>query len=77
MSDDMDNKHFEIAYSKHPWLALPYAMEERKHSIKCNFGVNGIPCVVVLNQRAQIVTDRGFFDIQELGIAAFKKWLKI
>jgi hypothetical protein len=49
MSDDMNEKHFELAFDAMKWAALPFHMHDQKATIKQNFGVNGVPCAIVLN----------------------------
>ena len=59
-----------------PWAALPYERTEIKNKIKSNFGINGIPSIVVLNQNAQIVTEEGHVDLIEKGNGVIEEWLE-
>ena len=45
-----------------PWLALPYT-DTRNKVFKQQFGVTGIPTLIVLNKSGEVVTYDGRSDV--------------
>lgn len=48
VSSDRDQGQFEEYYKEMPWLAQVYSNREGKGELSKEFGVNGIPCLVVV-----------------------------
>ena len=59
-----------------PWLALSYT-DARNKLYKQQFGVTGIPTLVVLNKVGEVVTYDGRGDVQSLREEWIDEWKKI
>lgn len=49
LSSDQDKQQFDSYYADHPWVALPYEDRSRKEALSSQFGVRGIPTMVLLD----------------------------
>jgi len=49
VSSDRDNTSFDHYFQTMPWLALPFNERSKKNELSQQFGVNGIPCLIVLD----------------------------
>mmetsp|Transcript_17358 Transcript_17358/g.26215 ORF Transcript_17358/g.26215 Transcript_17358/m.26215 type:complete len:912 (-) Transcript_17358:287-3022(-) len=49
VSSDRDSASFENYFQTMPWLALPFTDRAKKNVLSQQFGVNGIPCLIVLD----------------------------
>ena len=59
VSSDRDEAGFEDYVGSHPWLALPFADRDLKASLRKKFKVAGIPSLVLLDGKANVVTKNG------------------
>ena len=60
VSSDKDDEAFRGYFGEMPWLAVSYADRARKNTLSEEFGVKGIPCLVVLDgQTGELVTTEG------------------
>lgn len=74
VTDDRAPDHFERNFSKMPWLAIPYADEHKKQTLKSRFGVCEIPTLVVISANScELITHDGRDHILD-GKAAIKNW---
>ena len=55
------------------WLAIPYASPLRE-KIKTQFKGNGIPTLVLLDGKGNVVSDNARWDVALLGNDAYKRW---
>lgn len=74
ISSDNDEKEMMkyMKEAKMKWPAVPYNSPLRE-KIKKEFGVNGIPTFIVLNNEGEIVSSNARFDVEYYGINACKK----
>ncbi|XP_076076116.1 nucleoredoxin-like [Mytilus galloprovincialis] len=49
VSSDRSENDFDSYFSEMPWLALPFNEEGKKNKLMAQFGVRGIPALVILN----------------------------
>ncbi|GAB9472978.1 Nucleoredoxin [Globisporangium polare] len=59
VSSDRDEPAFAEYYGEMPFVALPYEQRERKAELSVKFEVRGIPTLVFLNERGELVTEDG------------------
>mmetsp|Transcript_91279 Transcript_91279/g.144232 ORF Transcript_91279/g.144232 Transcript_91279/m.144232 type:complete len:536 (+) Transcript_91279:63-1670(+) len=63
ISSDRDEASFGQYYNEQPWLALPYSAPQRQ-MLGAQFGVRGIPSLIVLNGRTgAVISANGREDI--------------
>jgi len=65
VSSDMDQASFDEYYGEMPWQALPFDNREVKEKLSTKFGVNGIPMLIVLDDKGQLVTANGRQEYQK------------
>ena len=69
--------HDSDDYAQMPWLAVPFADQERIKSLKQRYRVIGTPhLVVVKSEDGNLVTTRGRKDIHEQGVKTIADWNK-
>ncbi len=61
--------------TKMGWLAIPFDAAQRKAVAK-EFGVNGIPTLIILDKNGKKITDKGRGDVTTKGNEALKEWTK-
>ena len=76
VSQDGNNDAFERNFAEMPWLAVPKDDEQRIQNLKQKFGVSGIPTLVVLDKKGDVVTHEGRVDVQTSQDGAFEAWQK-
>ncbi|XP_064651154.1 nucleoredoxin-like [Lineus longissimus] len=57
-SSDRSEGEFTDYFKDMPWLALPYG-DERKKKLNSLYGVTGIPTLIILDEKGEIVTKNG------------------
>ncbi|KAL9270546.1 putative nucleoredoxin 1 [Drosera capensis] len=67
VSADEDEESFNGYFSKMPWLAIPFSDSSSREKLDELFKVKGIPSLVVLGEKGEVLTDRGVEIIQEYG----------
>lgn len=65
VSSDKDDAGFNGYYSDMPWTALPFSERQLKSKLSSKFGVNGIPCLVVLNKDGSLISKNGRTCVSE------------
>lgn len=68
MLNYMNSKHME-------WSALPFESEKRQE-LAMKFGVMGIPSLVVLDRKGNLVSRDGVGDVYEWGVKSVDAWLE-
>lgn len=58
-SSDRDQAAFDEYYGEMPWLAISYDDRARKNKLSKMFKVQGIPTVVLLNGKGELITKNG------------------
>ena len=76
VSIDGSEQAFKKNFSEMPWLAINYNDESQVNNIKQRYGVNGIPCLVIVDPKtASLVKYDGRQDIQQMDAeTCVKKW---
>jgi len=59
VSSDKDQASFDEYYGEMPWHALPFDQRDAKNKLSDKFGVQGIPMLIVLDDKGQLVTSDG------------------
>jgi nucleoredoxin len=59
VSSDKTQEAFDEYYGEMPWMALPYAERKLKAKLSTKFGVQGIPTLVLLDSKANLLTKDG------------------
>jgi len=58
-----------------PWLVLPFG-DEHKKTLGTKFNIRGIPALIIIDAKGNLITKAGRNDVTSLGEKAFDKWLK-
>lgn len=67
VSGDRDEASFTQYWNEMPWLAMPYSTPQRQ-SLGANYGVRGIPSLVILNGRTgAVISSNGREDVSSKG----------
>jgi nucleoredoxin len=74
VSSDRDEGQFEEYYKEMPWLALPYAQRDTKAQLSKTFKVDGIPTLVVLDEKGNVLTRNGRGIVDSDPTAAELPW---
>ncbi|MBP5673435.1 MAG: redoxin family protein [Victivallales bacterium] len=61
--------------TKMGWLAVPFTAAQRK-AVANEYGVNGIPTLVILDKNGKTITRSGRGDVTSKGKDALKEWTK-
>ena len=76
-SDKSEEEMFNyMKGEKMPWLALPFDDSEGINALKTLFRVNGIPTLVIIDNKGKVISNNGRWDVAMLGEKAFKEWEK-
>lgn len=59
VSSDKDEASFNEYYGEMPWYALPFADRDTKGKLSEKYSVNGIPSLIVLDDKGKMVTANG------------------
>merc|ERR1712129_345888 len=65
VSSDQDQAGFDGYYSEMPWLALPFDQRDIKTKLSEKFAVQGIPMLIVLDDKGALVTANGRAEYQK------------
>lgn len=58
-SSDRDQGGFDEYYAEMPWHAIPFSKRDAKQKLSEQFGISGIPTLVVLDGAGQLITKEG------------------
>jgi len=58
-----------------PWLTLPFG-DQHKTILGTKFNIRGIPSLIIIDAKGNLITKTGRADVTNLGTKAFDKWLK-
>ncbi|XP_043574139.1 nucleoredoxin isoform X1 [Chiloscyllium plagiosum] len=59
VSADRSEDSFKQYFNEMPWLAVPYTDEARRSRLNWNYGIQGIPTLLILDQEGKIITRQG------------------
>merc|ERR1712032_1347820 len=77
VSSDRDAASFNEYYGEQPWVALPFKDNVKKEELSTKFGVNGIPCMILLNgTTGEVINSNCRSDVQSAsdGKALVNSW---
>lgn len=63
VSSDRSRESFERYFSSMPWLAVPYDDERRRRKLASILRVQGIPTLVILDEKNKVLTRNGRLEI--------------
>ncbi|KAJ9169552.1 hypothetical protein P3X46_017733 [Hevea brasiliensis] len=71
ISADEDDESFKTYFSKMPWLAIPFSDSEIRNRLDELFKVQGIPCLVILDENGKASCESGVEIIREYGVEGY------
>ena len=74
MSLDGNDEAFRRNFTNMPWLGLSCKEENRVSALKQKYGINGIPTLVITNDKGDLISYDGRKDIQSNAGDALKNW---
>ncbi|XP_063002868.1 nucleoredoxin [Elgaria multicarinata webbii] len=63
VSADRSEDSFKQYFSEMPWLAVPYADEARRSRLNRLYGIQGIPTLIVLDTKGDVITRQGRVEV--------------
>ncbi|XP_061461263.1 nucleoredoxin isoform X4 [Rhineura floridana] len=63
VSADRSEDSFKQYFSEMPWLAIPYADEGRRSRLNRLYGIQGIPTLIVLDPKGDVITRQGRVEV--------------
>lgn len=63
ISADRSEDSFKQYFKEMPWLAVPYSDETRRSRLNRLYGIQGIPTLIVLDPKGEIVTRQGRVEV--------------
>ncbi len=73
VSFDKTKEDYEEARKAMPWAVLPFN-EAKNQALKKEYGIIGIPHLVVLKPDGTVVVPNGRADVQKKKMQAFEEW---
>nr|XP_019710017.1 probable nucleoredoxin 1-2 [Elaeis guineensis] len=71
VSGDRDEDSFNGYFSKMPWLAIPFSDSKARDQLNKLFKVRGIPHLVILDARGEVVNEEGVEAVRDYGSGAY------
>merc|ERR1711934_1100299 len=65
VSSDRDQAAFDQYYDEMPWYALLFSERDLKQKLSEKYGVRGIPTLVVLDDKGELVTVEGRAEVDK------------
>ncbi|KAJ7398295.1 Nucleoredoxin [Pitangus sulphuratus] len=63
VSADRSEDSFNQYFSEMPWVAVPYADEARRSRLNRLYGIQGIPTLIVLDSKGEVITRQGRVEV--------------
>ncbi|XP_014808471.1 PREDICTED: nucleoredoxin-like [Calidris pugnax] len=63
VSADRSEDSFKQYFSEMPWVAVPYADEARRSRLNRLYGIQGIPTLIVLDSKGEVITRQGRVEV--------------
>ncbi|NXB92502.1 NXN protein, partial [Vidua chalybeata] len=63
VSADRSEDSFKQYFSEMPWVAVPYADEARRSRLNRLYGIQGIPTLIVLDPKGDVITRQGRVEV--------------
>lgn len=77
ISRDRSQGEFDGYYDEMPWLALPFAEQDKINAIKATCNVAGIPKLVLLRKDGTVASDTCRGDVEQKGPLALAAWRQL
>jgi len=74
VSADMNEAAFKKYYGGMPWHAIPFG-DPRKAALESKCGISGIPTLVILNKKGEVVNNDAVNDVKQQGEAIINTWV--
>lgn len=65
ISFDKSKPDFEGYYNEMPWLAVPFDDQETIKKLSKKYGVNGIPCLIIIDKDGKVLNDDCYIEIAQ------------
>jgi nucleoredoxin len=65
VSFDKSKPDFEGYYKEMPWLAVPFDDQDAIKKLAKKYNVNGIPCLMIIDEKGKVLHDDGYIDIAQ------------
>ena len=59
-----------------PWIAIPFEREDKREDLSVKYKVDGIPTLVILNSKRDLLCNDATEDIGDIGVEGLRKYLK-
>ena len=74
VSADQDQEAFNDYFATQPWYAVPYEASDVRERLNEEFGIRGIPALLVLTPEGELLSKEGRSDVVKLKEKAFDNW---
>jgi len=74
VSSDQNESQFNTYFDTMPWKSLPFQDRTRKAALSEQFGVKGIPTLIVLGADGQVISRDGRSEVAKSNAKAFDVW---
>jgi nucleoredoxin len=74
VSSDRTEEEAKDYYGSHPWLMLDFADRDAKSKLSNKYGIQGIPSLILLDDKLEIITDDGRSAIMECPFEELKDY---
>jgi len=76
VSSDQDEEGFEEYFGSHPWKAVAFDNEKVRETLGQTHGIRGIPALVVLNSKGEVISKEGRAAVTKDKENAIIEWAK-
>jgi len=77
VSSDQDESSFKNYYATHPWTAIPYSARDVKDKLSRQFGISGIPSLIVLDAKTgKTIDTNGRATVMQHKEKAYDVWAR-
>jgi len=74
VSSDQDADSFEEYFGVMPWKAVKFDEEDRRQALGEEYGIRGIPALIIVNAEGKLITKDGRADVSKLKDKAYDAW---
>ncbi|PKA54053.1 putative nucleoredoxin 1 [Apostasia shenzhenica] len=71
VSADSDDEDFDEYFTHMPWLAIPFSDEEKREWLSENFGLEGIPTLIIIDQNGRLLTVEAVEFVRDYGAEVY------
>ena len=73
-SSDKTQAAFNEYFEKMDWMAIPF-VDDRSLKLKSHFSVTGIPRLIVMNRKGDIISQNARMDVTQKGPQVIEEWM--